>query len=445
MKKAITVLLLIIIVISSAGFDVSAAYEDRSDYRNHDKRFKNSIIVDGVDVSVYQDDDIDWNAAKSSGIDFAIMRVTLTRNISGSLETDDMFAEYYKKAKKAGLMCGVYVFSQAVNAEDGAREAEFAVSRLRKLGIGPDDLMLPVYMDYEFYNKGGSRLMGLTEEDAIAAAKSFCKTVRSYGYDAGIYANSYFFARYLNNGRDFADNIDLWIAQYSNSISSECRYTKWQYSSSARISDINTNTESSGKIDINYWYIDRRVEEPTINISGSTNAEYTGKPVLPELKVHDRGKQLKEGKDYIIGGIRNTDAGSESYAYIKGIGNYEGYALVPINITKEPFDRINLPSKVITDTNFKSTGYIIYSDTGRTNIGIIPEGTTVGELLSDIQLSSDDYYTGIIDSEGNILEDEETVIFSDMIGVYRCDDDTLIGTIDIETETEKGINHLKRK
>lgn len=100
MKKAITVLLLIIIVISSAGFDVSAAYEDRSDYRNHDKRFKNSIIVDGVDVSVYQDDDIDWNAAKSSGIDFAIMRVTLTRNISGSLETDDMFAEYYKKAKK---------------------------------------------------------------------------------------------------------------------------------------------------------------------------------------------------------------------------------------------------------------------------------------------------------------------------------------------------------
>ena len=55
MKKTITVMLLIILTISAAGFEVSAAYEDRSDYRDHDKRFHNSIIVDGVDVSIYQD------------------------------------------------------------------------------------------------------------------------------------------------------------------------------------------------------------------------------------------------------------------------------------------------------------------------------------------------------------------------------------------------------
>ena len=443
MKKTIIVVLMIMFAISAAGFDVSAVSEDRSDYRDHDARFYNSLIVDGVDVSIYQDDDIDWNAAKESGIDFAIMRVSLTRNITGKLETDSMFKEHYKNAKDAGMMCGVYVFSQAASAEDGAREARFAVKRLKKLGIGPEDLMLPVYMDYEFLNKNGSKLRNLTEEDAIAAAKSFCKTVQSYGYDAGIYANSYFFSNYLNNGSDLPDDVDLWIAQYSESIGSKCRYTKWQYSSSARVAD--SNSASTDRVDINYWYIDKKIKDSAINISGSTNAEYTGKPVLPDLRIHDGQKPMREGADYIIGGIRNIDTGSESYAYIKGIGDYEGYALVPINIKNEEYDKVNLPSKVITDTNFETSGYLLYSDTGRTTIGIIPEGTTAGELLSNIEISSEDYYTGIIDPDGKRLSEDDKVIFSNMLGVYRDEDDTLIGTIDIETETEKGINHLKHK
>lgn len=443
MKKTITVMLLIIIAISTAGFDVSAVSEDRSDYRDHDARFYNSLIVDGVDVSIYQDDDIDWNAAKKSGIDFAIMRVSLTRNITGTLETDSMFREHYKNAKDAGMMCGVYAFSQAASADDGAREARFAVSRLKRLGIGPKDLMLPVYMDYEFLNKNGSKLRNLTEEDAIAAAKSFCKTVQSYGYDAGIYANSYFFSNYLNNGADFSDDVDLWIAQYSESIGSKCPYTKWQYSSSARVADI--NSAASGKVDINYWYIDKEMKDSAINISGSTNVEYTGEPVLPDLRIHDGQKPMREGVDYIIGGIRNIDIGSESYAYIKGIGDYKGYALVPINIKNEEFDKINLPSKVITGTNFETSGYIIYSDTGRTSIGVIPDGTTAGEILSNLEISSEDYYTGILDSKGNRLAKDDRIVFSDMLGIYRNEDDTLIGTIDIETETEKGINHLKHK
>ena len=443
MKKAITVMLLLILAISSAGIDVSAAYDDRSDYREHDKRFRNSLIVDGVDVSSYQDDEIDWEAAKASGIDFAIMRISVSLNRSGNIESDRSFREHYNNARRAGVMCGVYVFSQAVNAEEGAREAEYAISRLQRLGIGPEDLMLPVYMDYEFFNKGGSRLSGLTEKDAVAAAQAFCKTVQSYGYDAGIYANSYFFANYLNNGRDLSDNTDLWIAQYSNSIKSECNYTKWQYSSSAKFDVIDSG--SADRVDINYWYIDKETGDPAINISGNTNVDYTGDPVLPDFGIHYKSKHLVKGRDYIVGGIRNIDIGSESYAYIKGIGDYEGYALVPVNIKSGQYDKINLPSKVITGTNLENTGYLVYSDTGRTTIGIIPEGTTAGELLSDIEISGDDYYTGVIDSQGNRLTEKEKVSFSNMIGVFSCEDDTLIGTIDIETETEKGINHLRHR
>ena len=386
---------------------------------------------------------MDWEAAKASGIDFAIMRISLTLSGSGTLKPDSTFKEHYNNAKRAGMMCGAYAFSQALNAEEGAREAEYAISRLQDLGIGPEDLMLPVYMDYEFFNMYGSRLSGLTAADAVAAAQAFCETVQSYGYDAGIYANSYFFSTYLNNGRDLPENTDFWIAQYSNSIDSECPYTKWQYSSSAKIDDIDAG--SSGRVDTNYWYIDKETEESAINISGYTYVDYTGDPVLPEFGIYYEGKHLVEGKDYVIGGIRNIDIGSESYAYIKGIGDYEGYALVPINIENDKYDNINLPSKVITGTNLKNTGYLVYSDTGRTTIGIIPEGTTVGELLSDIEIGSADYYTGVIDSQGNCLEEKEKVSFSNMIGIFNSENDTLIGTIDIETETEKGINHLRHK
>lgn len=118
---------------------------------------------------------------------------------------------------------------------------------------------------------------------------------------------------------------------------------------------------------------------------------------------------------------------------------------MPVNIENDIYEKINLPAKVITGTNLEDTGYLVYSDTGRTTIGIIPEGTTVGELLSDIDISSEDYYTGVIDSQGNRLAEREKVSFSNMIGVFSCEDDTLIGTVDIETETEKGINHLRHK
>ncbi len=435
---------MLILVITSAAFAVTAANVDRSSDRSHDERFFDDLIVDGVDVSIYQGADTDWRAAKLSGIDFAVMRVTLTRNISGNLETDSAFENQYNNAKEAGLMCGAYVFSQAANAEEGVKEAEFAAARLQELGIGPDDLMLPVYMDYEFLNKNGSRLKNLTQENAIAAAQAFCETIQSYGYDAGIYANSSFFSGYLNEGQDFSDDIDLWIAQYSSEINSECQYSKWQYSSTASVPDDEAGSNVFNKVDINYWYIDREMGDSAISISGSTNIEYSGDAVLPELTLHDGAEQMEEGVDYIVGGINNIESGTDAYAYIKGIGDYKGYALVPVSISESSFESINLPSKVISSTNYDDTGYKIYSDSGRTSIGTVPEGISAKELLADIYLSNDDYHTELLDSSGEIKDKDDTVSFSDMIGVYN-DDDTLIGTIDIETETEKGINHISHR
>lgn len=429
MRRILSILLLLLIL----PISVHASDYTNKDYI-HNERFDNSIIINGVDVSCYQDTSSDWKEAKRNGIDFAIFRVTLTKSISGTLALDDTFEEHFKKAGEAGMMRGVYAFSQAKNAEEGKAEAEFAVQRLKELGIQPEDLDLPVFMDYEFYHKENSRLSDLTREDAIEAAEAFCETIKDNGYKAGVYANTTFFASYLDNGSTLADDVCIWCAQYNGVNESGSDYSIWQYSSSATVPDI---YEYGGKhlddVDVNFWYVDTSLNKNSkIDIYGNTNVTYTGNPVYPELELYDGSKKLKEGKDYVVKGINNIEEGADAYAYVRGIGKYDGYALIPINIGTK-FVKLDLPTSII-NTSYKIKDNVIND---------IEDGITVKELLSNIELTTEEYRIGVIDAQGNELEENEEIIFSDMVGVFN--DDTLVGTIDINLESEMQINYIFKK
>ena len=319
-------------VLASTGYSeyTDAEYE-------HNSAYDGSLIVNGVDASYYQDTSSDWVSAKASGIDFAIFRVTLTYSNSGRLDYDSTFEEHYTKAGEAGLMRGVYVFSQALNAAEGRKEAEYAIARLRELGIGPDDLDLPVYMDYEFLNKRSSRLARLKPEDAIAAAVAFCNTVQENGYKAGVYANTGFFRNYLYDGTSLPEGTSKWCAQYNENNDAIPFYSMWQYSSSGEVPYIYKNgTEKYDKVDVNFWYLDTAwSEQDEIAVEYDGDVTCTGAPVLPELTVWCGDKELEEGVDYVVKGINNVWPGSDSYAYIRGIGEYEGYILAPFSIAGE--------------------------------------------------------------------------------------------------------------
>lgn len=416
-----------------------------SDYSNftgksyvRNSRFDNCLVVNGVDVSHYQDTDSDWVSAKHNGMDFAIIRVTMTYANSGKMDIDDEFEKHYKRAGEAGLMRGVYVFSQALNAAEGKKEAQFAVKRLKELGIGPNDLDLPVYMDYEFFRKSNSRLHNLTHQNALAAATAFCNEIRLNGYEPGIYANESFFRWYLENGKSFPTDTALWCAQYNSRNTSDSDYSIWQYSSSARVPNIYENgTTSLDDVDANFWYIDQTPnDEAKLTISGNTNVEYTGADVLPELTIKDGSKTLKEGVDYTVGGINNIEEGAEAYVYVRGIGKYKGYALIPFTIGTD-FVRLNLPGTVIEDTD-----YDIVSDEGHTAIEGVPSTAAVGNILEHITIQGDEMRAGIIDANGNELSDDSGILFSDMLGIFNGD--TLVGTVDITLDNENKVNYLER-
>jgi len=326
----------------------------------HKGRFTNNLIVNGIDISDWQSKKCDFAEAKADGVDFAILRVTYTntsRIKKFTTNCDSNFAIQFDNAKKNGIMTGVYVFSQAKNKTEGKKEAEYAIKRLKDLGIGPEDLNLPVYMDYEFSGGVFGRLYGLKKRDATNAASAFCNTIKAAGYKPGIYANTTFFSKYLDFTK-IASDVDLWCAQYYSRCESGVNYTKWQYSSSARIDGMLAYTGFKGNIDADFWYLNKDVNPNAItSIHGKTYLSVEDAQ-QPKFKIYDGSKLLREGVDYTVGGIRNNKKGS-GYAYISGIGKYAGYALVPIKIKSKTSGSANKVRDSI------AANYITYASTAK--------------------------------------------------------------------------------
>lgn len=306
----------------------------------HNGRFSGNHVVNGVDISAWQSANCNMEKAKAAGVDYAIMRVTWTsysKEKYSYRNLDTSFASNYVRAKAAGMMVGVYVFSQAKNETEARNEASFAIQRLKSLGINPGNLELPVYMDYEFAgSKSAGRLYGLTRAKATSAARAFCDVVRSNGYTPGIYANTSFFRSYLNTAELPAD-VDLWCAQYYSRCESGVNYSKWQYSSSARISGLFNSSGSACNIDVNFWYLDPSSQmSADVKVSGQDKYNYTGSAVRPDFTVKAGDKKLTLGVDYTMGCFNNVSPGT-AYAYIRGMGSYSGYKVVPYTITTDAF------------------------------------------------------------------------------------------------------------
>jgi len=344
-------------VFGASSFSKAAPFSGTSSSYTHNARYSGNLIVNGVDVSYWQSTSTKWATAKKKGVDFAILRVSYTNYGPSSLKLnlDTHFETLYKNAKANGLMTGVYVFSQALSTTEARKEADYAVKRLKALGIGPEDLNLPVYMDYEFAGGIFGRMHGLTRTAATNSAVAFCNRIKSYGYTPGIYANTTFFSDYLDVSK-FADDVDLWCAQYYSHCTSSVDYSKWQYSSSAKITGIPaTTTGKKGNTDVNFWYLNKKAAKKTITkICGKTTLSVADAK-NPKFKIYDGDKLLKAGRDYNVGGIRNNAKGT-GYAYIKGIGKYGGYALVPITIADETKGKAS--AKI---SNSKIANYMTYA------------------------------------------------------------------------------------
>ncbi|MCR5773676.1 MAG: glycoside hydrolase family 25 protein [Lachnospiraceae bacterium] len=195
----------------------------------------------GIDVSKYNKE-IDWNAVRSSGVEFAIIRAGYRGSSTGVLVEDPYFGKNLAGAKAAGIKIGVYFFTQAITPGEAAEEAE-AVASL----VNASDLSLPVFLDVESSgNSNGGRADPLDKAARTEIVRTFCETAEGLGYDAGVYANKTWMTKYLD--MEQLAPYTKWLAQYrAEGPTYEGDYSIWQYTSNGSVDGIN------GRVDLDIF------------------------------------------------------------------------------------------------------------------------------------------------------------------------------------------------
>ncbi|MBR4153347.1 MAG: hypothetical protein IKT98_10370 [Selenomonadaceae bacterium] len=168
----------------------------------------------GVDVS-YHNGWIDWDALYAAGINFAICRTGY-----GKTGFDDTFTRNVYNAHRAGLICGAYHYSYALNPADAIIEADFCKRIIHESGVL---LELPVFFDMEdadgYKAKHGFKF---TRGNVTDICRAFLDTIKPL--ECGVYASYSWLCDYIEWRKL---ECPIWNAQWSN-----CDYLRgymWQY------------------------------------------------------------------------------------------------------------------------------------------------------------------------------------------------------------------------
>lgn len=195
----------------------------------------------GIDVSKYQKE-IDWEEVKKSGVEYAIIRCGYRGSSTGAIVVDPYFDKNMQGAAEAGIPVGVYFFTQATNNVEAVEEASAVLSLIK-----PYKLTYPIFVDTEGAG-GKGRADNMEVIDRSFAVQTFCETIRTGGYTAGVYASKNWFNNKLDVTKLSADNV-TWLAEYKEKPTYGGTYQLWQYSSSGSISGI------EGRVDMNLSYL----------------------------------------------------------------------------------------------------------------------------------------------------------------------------------------------
>ena len=196
-------------------------------------------ILSGIDVSKHNGK-IDWEKAKNSGIDFAIIRVGYGQDIES--QDDPLFEYNISECERLGIPYGVYIYSYALNVKDASSEADH-VLRLIK-GHNPE---FGIWYDLEDAD-GYKQNNGMpNNETFVEIAVTFCEKIKANGYEkVGIYANLDWLTTRLNSSK--LDKYDKWVAQWGDECTYEKDYVMWQYTDSGKVDGI------TGNVDMNIYY-----------------------------------------------------------------------------------------------------------------------------------------------------------------------------------------------
>ena len=149
---------------------VNGAAEDADGTENMELQFDNGSARLGIDVSKWNQE-IDWEAVKNAGVEFAIIRCGYRGASTGALVIDPRYKENIEGAIEAGIPVGVYFFTQALDEVEAVEEASMVIRLIEEY-----DVDYPVFLDSE--SAGGRGRADWTMTSVRARTGPFCRRFR---------------------------------------------------------------------------------------------------------------------------------------------------------------------------------------------------------------------------------------------------------------------------
>lgn len=203
----------------------------------------------GIDVSTHQGV-INWAQVKTDGIDFAMVKATQGRSVTGTYRdfTDSKFVQNITGAHRWGIRCGVYHYLTAQTVPEAMAEAEYFLSVIEPYR-SIIDLYAAVDVEDDIYLPKDKTLL-------TQIVYTFCSRVQAAGYDPIIYTNPNYLKYRLND----VSKYPLWLALWRSktNVPTVKQYPSmrmWQWGKEV-VDGIN------GKVDANFMIVEKPEEVP---------------------------------------------------------------------------------------------------------------------------------------------------------------------------------------
>ena len=208
-----------------------------------------------IDLSSHNHFPSDWTSVKYN-VDGIILRCGYRGyGKAGTLVKDKKFETFKNACESFGIPYGVYFFPTSLSCAESIEEADFTVELIKGC-----NLAFPIFADSEISEpvlKSG-RSDRLSKEDRTRFLVSYLERLKSFGYEAGVYASTSWYKDRLDDSK--LVKYPHWVAQYSSKCTYAGEKIGWQHTSKASIPGI------AGNIDLSEWYepSDVRVAKPVL-------------------------------------------------------------------------------------------------------------------------------------------------------------------------------------
>ena len=235
--------------------------------------------VQGIDISRWQEGQIDFSKVKAAGYSFVIIRAGYGNALAYPSQFDPQFDEWYTQAKAAGLGVGAYWYSYADSPEAAEQEAASLLSRLKG-----KKLSYPVFYDVEEKSQFDK---GTAFCDSIITA--FLDKTEKAGWFSGLYCSTGWIEACVSPA--VRERYTCWIADYRGRCGYTGSYGMWQDGA------VDVPGIKSGKTDHDWCYTDypKLIRSKGLNGYKKSGAAPSDKPE-DDKRILDTGSCYKPGE-----------------------------------------------------------------------------------------------------------------------------------------------------